>query len=152
MFNDCVLNKLKKNGKSEANPRENIKDEGCHSSPSSPSDTAPGCVELHVDSAPPPPAPSGSSEKLTIRAVHLAMVPKHPSVKVHAPFRSSHNVLTNLCIYVRLSVREQRGYLCIALEDINVSFWCSWASCPAPLTSLFFKKNICRLTGSCKVI
>ena len=119
MFSDCVLNKLKKNGKSEANPRENIKDEGYHSSPS---DTAPGCVGLRIDSTPPPPAPSGSSEKLTIQAVHLAMVPKHPSVKVHAPFRSSHNALTNLCIYIRLSVREQRGYLRIALEDINVSF------------------------------
>ena len=64
----------------------------------------------------------GPQKSSAIRDVHLAMVPKHPSVKVHAPFRSSHNVLTNLCIYVRLSVREQRGHLCIALEGISVSF------------------------------
>lgn len=47
----------------------------------------------------------GSQKDSTIWAVHLAVVPMHPSVKVHAPFRSSHNELTNLCIYDSMSVR-----------------------------------------------
>lgn len=69
----------------------------------------------------------GSQKDSAIRAVLLALVLMHPSMKVRAPFRSSHNEFTSVRIYGRLSVRAQRGSLSPTWEHINVStLFTSW--------------------------
>lgn len=149
MFSDCVLNKLKKNGKSESNPRENVKDKGCHSSPS---DTARGGVELHVDSTPPPPAPSGSSEKLSNPSCASGRGSKAPEregpcsiqVKSQCAHQSVHLCQTVCKRTEGISMYCIRTYQCIILVFMSQLLW--------PLDKpFFFFLNICRLTGSCKL-
>ena len=84
-------------------PKLKQKGDGSHSSSRG---IRPGSLELFFGSIP---AATdnlwGSQRDSAIRAVHLAMVLIHPSMKAQAPLKSSHNELTNLRIYGRQSVR-----------------------------------------------